>query len=229
MKKLIIALVIVLVLAVTFGTYQVLKQKNQIQELTLSNQNFKSIITARGEILVLQEQQLTTLKNLNAQDAQLIKDLKKKGVKDVSTIVQLTTENKRLKLELSYKPNTIIDTLVIKEGADLKTYLRVPLPFEHLGDPWLYAQGVVKTTGVTLDSLIVHSQPSIVLGWETKFFKKSAPIVVYQDQNPYTVVTDMSNIVIQQKPKFWKTPWWHRVEGAVLMFGTVVGVNALVK
>lgn len=164
MKKLIIALVIVLVLAVTFGTYQVLKQKGQINKLTLSTQSLKFIVGSDSLKIALQYQQITTLKNLNARDAQLIKDLKKKGIKDISTIVQLTTENKRLKLELSYKPNTIIDTLVIREGADLKTYLRVPMPFEHKGDPWLYAQGVVKTTGVTLDSLIVHSQPSIVLG-----------------------------------------------------------------
>jgi hypothetical protein len=75
--------------------------------------------------------------------------------------------------------------------------------------------------------MIVFSQPSIVLGWETSYLKKSKPIVVFQDQNPYTVVTDMNNLVIQQKPKFYKRPWWYRLEGGAMVLGSVVLLNSL--
>jgi len=229
-RVLLISILTIFGLAGLLATRYINKQEQLLSQTQDSLQTFQTIVTERGEQLVLQEQKIISLEFINKTQKALLDSLHKIGIKNVTTIVQLKTEIKRLKIELDYKPDPIIDTIIIQDGTELlKTYLKVPQYFEHSGDPWFYTNGYVKSTGVTLDSTVVFSQPSIVLGQETGYFKKAAPIVVYSDRNPYTTVIDMNNLVIRQKPRFYKTPWWYRAEGAALMFVTTIGVNALIK
>jgi hypothetical protein len=213
-----------IMIMIAIGWY--VSQKKQIVTLQKDNMSFQTTITKKDGIISTQEQQIVTYEVFKDQDAEMIKQLRKQGLKDASVIVTLQTENTRLKIEAQYKPGTIIDTLVVHDGPDLKTYLRVPLPFEFK-DQWLYYTGRVKTTGVVLDTLITYSQPSITLGWSTGFLKKSKPIVVFHDKNPYTVVTDMNNIVTQNPLKFYQTPWFHRVEGAAIAVGIGWGIKQI--
>ena len=213
-----------IMIMIAIGWY--VSQRKQIVTLQTDNMAFQTIITKKEGIISTQEQQIVTYKVFKAQDDSLIKVLRKQGLKDATVIITLQTENRRLKTEAQYKPDAVIDTMVVHDGPDLKTYLRVPLPFSFK-DQWLVYGGRVKTTGVTMDSLIVYSQPSISLGWSTGFLKKSKPIVVFHDKNPYTVVTDMNNIVIQNPLKFYETPWFHRVEGAAIAVGIGWGIKQI--
>ncbi len=222
-----IAVLVAIVLALSYFAIKLNNSEHQLSQAQDSIQTFESVVTEQGKIITKQEQRIMYAEKANDLYIKLIDSLYATGVKNVSTIINLKTEIKRLQLELSYKPDTIIDTIVVEQGTDLKTYLRVPQLFEHKNDPWFYCNGTIKSTGATIDSMIVFSQPSIVLGWETSYLKKSKPIVVFQDQNPYTVVTDMNNLVIQQKPKFYKRPWWYRLEGGAMVLGSVVLLNSL--
>ena len=138
----------------------------------------------------------------------------------------MQTENKRLKLELSYKPDSVIDTLVIHDGPNLKTYLKVPIK-AGFKDQWLQLDGTVKTTGFTMDSIIVYSEPQIVIGWSKKFLKKSKPIIDFSDKNPYTKVISMENKIIVKPVPFYRNPWFYRAEGVVVLFGVLEGVKAI--
>lgn len=231
MKKLANIALLLLLLLIIGGAIFVnikLKQKaDEIIRLKFENAKYETLIAKNGETITRQEQNIMTLKQAKDLAEDEIKSLKALGVKNASTIVWLTTENKRLKLEASYV--TPPDTIVIPgPSPDISsTYLKVPAPFHYLNDPWIVIRGTVKSTGVTIDSTIVYSKPSITLGWSTGFLKKSKPIVVWKDKNPYTTVLDMNNIVIQSKPKFYQTPMWHRLEGAAILFGIAKGVQAI--
>lgn len=213
-----------IMIMIAIGWY--ISQKKQITTLQKDNMTFQTTITKKEGIISTQEQQIVTYKLFKDQDEKMIKELRQQGLKNATVIVTLQTENRRLKTEAQYKPDAVIDTLIVHDGPDLKTYLRVPLPFSFK-DQWLSYEGRVKTTGVAMDSLIVYGQPSISLGWSTGFLKKSKPIVVFHDKNPHTVVTDMSNIVIQTSQKFYQTAWWHRLEGAVMITGVGWGLKQI--
>ena len=193
-----------------------------ITKLITQNQLYETIHVGDNEIISRQEMRIMDLET--AQRANLIdlKTLREKGVKDVQTIVNLKTEVVRLTLEACYysTPETIHDTTIINGTATVKDYLRVPQPWKF-EDNWLKVTGVVKTTGVTIDSLSSYSEPSIVLGYSTGFLKKSKPIVIFSDKNPYNIVRDMDNIVIYKKPVFYKRPWFYMLEGVA-----VVGIGA---
>jgi hypothetical protein len=185
-----------------------------ITQLTNENQNFAIIHTGDNEIISRQEQRIVDLEIAEKANLIDLKVLRAKGVKDIQTVIDLKTEIARLKLEASYNtpPEVIHDTIKVNGISTIKDYLRVPLAW-NFSDKWLKIDGIVKTTGVTIDSLFSYSEPSIVLGYSTGFLKKSKPIIVFSDKNPYNIVRDMSNVVIYKKPPFYKRPGFYVLEG----------------
>jgi len=229
--KIIIGVVFALIMLANVAGYiaGVQKQKAKDAEITrlaTENQNFYTVNVGNNEIIARQEQRIVDLQS--AEKALLIdiKALKALGVKDAQVIINLTTENKRLKLEATYTkpPEVIHDTIVVNGIPSVRDYLRVPLAWKY-ADKWSGIYGTVKTTGVTIDSSYTYSQPQLILGYSTGFLKKSKPIVVYKDLNPSVRVIDMSNIVIPQKPKFFQRPWVNKVEGALIVVAGAWGIN----
>jgi hypothetical protein len=201
-----------------------LKAYANVQDSTITM--YKTFRASDGEIINRQEQEIIDMGRYEKDDAKLIAELKARGITDASTIINLQTENKRLKLELSYKPTGHVDTVVINTGPNPGTYLRVPQIFGYK-DQWLSATGIVGTVGITLDSIIMNNQPQIVIGWTGGFFKKSQPVIDYSDKCPYVRVTSMKNIVIIKDPPFYKRPWFYRLEGALLLGGAEYGWNKI--
>ena len=218
-------LTVILALVVFYGI-QNRRLNAQLNQQKLELAKFHTEIAKDGAIIATQEQNILTLREARNQLEYDLKQLKEKGIKDATTIVWLNTEVERLKVFANYIPDTIIDTIVIQKEADLLTYLRVPRPFKF-EDQWLLVNGTVKTTGVLFDSIVTYNQPSIVIGTDKRFFKKPIPIVVYEDKNPYSKVLNMNNIIIQNKPPFYKTPMFYRLEGALLLYGVSKGITML--
>lgn len=218
LRKIGIIGIIVFIILTVIGNYIVKQMKEKedlIAILKADNQNFASIINDDQLVISRQDQRITTLNN--AVEANLIdlQALKAKGIKDAELILNLKTENARLRLEATYdKPPVIIrDTVYVDGVPQVSEYLKIPQPWKF-SDKWTSINGEVKSTGVTIDSLITYSEPSIIMGYTKGFLKKSKPIIDYSDSNPYSKVKDMTNVVIVKKPPFYKTPWFHRLEGA---------------
>lgn len=231
--KIIIGVVIALLLLANVAGYLTGKADQkakdaEISRLATENQTFQTIHIGDNEIISRQEQRIVDLESAERANLIDLRALRAKGVKDIQAIVELKTEVARLKLEASYtKPPVIIhDTVLINGKPTVNDYLRVPLAW-NFSDRWLKIDGVVKTTGVTIDSLFSYSEPSIILGWSTGFLKKSKPIIVFEDKNPHNMVKDMSNVVIYKKPPFFQRPWVNRVEGMLMILGAQWGINQM--
>jgi hypothetical protein len=232
--KLIIGVVIVvlLLIGVSFisGKIKQARWDAEINRLRVENQTYQQLVTKKGEIITIQEQRIVTLQQ--AKEAALLNlaELKDLGIKNASTIIHLQTEVERWKVEAQYGSTPIIihDTVTVDGHSIINDYLKVPQPWAFK-DQWLDIEGTVKTTGVTIDSLNSYSDLRIVLGYSRGFLKKSKPSIVFTDKNPYTVVKDMSNVVIVNKPPFYKRPWFNRLEGAALFYGGMRAYQAVTK
>ena len=213
-----------------YGVSQVKAKDKEISTLTTEAQTFKTITVGKNEIIGRQEQRITDLET--AEKAGLINtaELKAEGVKNVQTIVALKTEIDRLKLQGNFNtpPQVIHDTITQNGTLNIQDYLKVPLGWKFT-DKWTNIEGTVKTSGVVIDSLITFSEPSITLGYSRGFFQSSKPIVVFKDNNPYTKVKDMSNIVIINKPPVYKRTWFHLLEGIGIDEGLRYGIKRLSK
>jgi hypothetical protein len=234
-KIIIGAAIAVLLLALGTGFFigrKQIKAKDHIISLLVNqNQEYESTITKSNAHISTQDQFITSLKL--AQQALLfnIDSLKERGIKNVGAIVKLNTEIKRLKLEAQFTtPPVIVNDTTVDDASitlgEEKVYLRVPISWKFQ-DKWLDVNGTVKYTGVTIDKLVSYSQPSITLGYSREFLKKSKPIVVFEDKNPYTLVTNMSNVVIINKPPVYNRPWFHMLEGAAIVVAGAWGVNQI--
>ena len=211
------------------------KAKDRIIEMLVNeNQSYTTTLTQNKQYITTQDQRIVTLEMAKQALLVDIDSLKMKGIKDVSVIVKLNTEIKRLKLEASFTTppvviNDPLDMSVDDSSVSLgeeKLYLRVPINWKFQ-DRWVDLDGTVTSTGVKINKLVTYSAPSVTLGYSRGFFKKSKPIVVFEDANPYTLVTDMSNIKITKNPPFYNRPWFHMLEGAAIVVVGAWGVNQL--
>lgn len=227
-KTKIIGVIIAIIVVALFSFYikGKIDQKAKDAEITrlvTENLAFTTTINKNKAVITTQEQRIISLELAEAANLVDLKALRAKGVKDIQLVVDLKTEVARLKLEATYtKPPTIIHDTV---NANVKDYLLVPQAWSYPEDRWLKINGTITVTGVTIDSLFSYSEPSIILGYSTGFLKKSKPIIVFSDKNPYNIVKDMSNIVIYKKPPFFQRPWVNKVEGVLFVLGVQWGIN----
>jgi len=239
MKKLINRVLIALAFsALTFGTIvlinHVLKAQIEAEKEILSlkglNETMSTLITSQGRKIAQQDQHIFTLDEARKAGLITIEELKMNNLKSATTIIRLENKIKRLELELSYttKPEVIYDTIYVKDTSYVASYLRVPLGFKF-NDPWTDISGVVKTTGVTIDSISMLSKGTIMMGYSRGYFRKSKPIISYADENPYVTTTSMQNVVIVQQPPFYKRPMWYRMEGALASYLVIRGAQRVIN
>lgn len=230
--KWIIGAVIAVLLLTNLAGYLVGRKAQKTKDVTIAQLiSAKQIFeTSAKDKITRQEQRIVTLQQ--AKEALLINvaELKDKGIKDVQVIVDLKTENDRLQLQAQYasKPQVIHDTVVVNGSISIYDYIRVPMVWSF-EDKWSSIVGTVKTDGVIIDSLITYSQPNVTLGWSRGFFKKSKPLVVFSDANPYNRVKDMSNVVIISNLPFYKKPWFYQLEGVIGTLTVQYGIRRIIK
>lgn len=231
-KLLNVLFVIVLILAgmLMFNNYkkqrQIKKDRIELNQLKAENTNMTKIIASNGQVITSQKQHIFSLEEAKEADLITIQELKDRNMKDASLILRLENKIARLELEATYnnKPDTIIQTVIEKDTTYLATYLKVPMGFTF-EDEWTKVLGTVKTTGVTINELSIVSQGTIMMGWTKGYFKSSEPVITYDNKNPYITTTSMQNVVIKQKPPFYKTPMWHRLEGGLSMYLLIRGAQ----
>lgn len=145
----------------------------------------------------------------------------KKSYRQEQTIVsqrkdidRLTTEveglkkiNAQIKATIITKVDTIkvpIDNpIFITQPETGDKYLKLPAGFKKIDNEWYGFTGSISKEGtVDMDSLWVINKPTITFGIE-KFniktpFRKRDPMVVFQDENPYSSVRELSNIKLDK-------------------------------
>jgi hypothetical protein len=212
----IIPLLLLLVIVYFSGKHTQKVLNAQITMLANENQTFTNIITKDRQHITTQDQRIVTLEMAKAALLVNIDSLKTQGIKNVQVIVKLNTEIRRLELLASYTQPPVI---IHDPSAPLQgDYLKLPAPWGY-SDDWFNIIGTIGVAGVSLQRAATYSEPSITLGYSKKLFN-SKPIVVFSDKNPYTIVKDMSNIVIINKPPFYKRPGFYVLEGVAV---TILG------
>ena len=88
-------------------------------------------------------------------------------------------------------------------------------------DQW-YCLSVTADRTPMLNELTVFSEPTITLG-TTKdgLFKRPRQVVIYENQNPYVKLKDVSSLTIKEQEKWWQTTWFKVGVGVTggLVFG----------
>jgi hypothetical protein len=201
---------------------------NQLNELLADTVNhFEVIVTDQGKTISVQEQRVATLDNAIAAGLVREEELKEKDLKRLDYIVRLENEIAMHDISVDLPDSNLVvisetDT-VCPEGV----YLKVPADFFY-SDEWAKLAGTVNGPDISIRELRMINKPSIFIGYQKQgFFKPLKPVVTVEDANPYVSTFHMENVSIQQKPPFYKRPWWHRLEGAALLFGAQAIINKI--
>lgn len=187
--------------------------KNQVSKLDFKTQGYKETIAENGCRIVEQEQLI-----LSQKDGIALKILEIEKLKKIKSQVIVSTITK---IDSVFIPFAETDTFIISNnntGDSTGTYLRVPISFSIINE-WYEIAGFVNTQGINLDTLSFRNKMKITIGSKSQgLFKKSIPIVLMENENPYIQTTSMQNIVIKDELK------WYQKKGLWFGVGVVVGV-----
>jgi hypothetical protein len=131
---------------------------------------------------------------------------------------------KKVKSQVRFVTKTIVDSVFVPFSLEDTTNLdgltfemiKVPQPFS-LTDEWYSLSGKVQKKGLFLDTLSFNNKTSVTIGMESRgIFKSPRPVVVLKHENPYTYTSEMNNVVIENKLRFYdKKSFWFGT-GAVI-------------
>jgi hypothetical protein len=231
MKPLTIVIVVAVIFAcltcgLLFKITQVNKNHDQLVNLLGDTINhYEILVTKKGEQIAVQEQRIASQENAIAAGLIREEELKKQNIKQAGVVIRLTQQVERLQLQVNItNPDVVTITdkdTVCPEG----TFLRVPADFLW-EDEWTYLGGTILGPSIRVNALRVTLKPTIILGYQKpSFFKPLKPVVTVGDLNPHASIISMENVVIQNKPPFYKTTWWYRFEGALATFGILKGLS----
>ena len=125
----------------------------------------------------------------------------------------LEIENlKKVNSQVSVVTQTIVDSVFIPFQSDtLKNF--------GLYDKWYGLSGIVENRGVKLDSIYFNNDMRITIGYKKNgWFKKPSPIVKIKNENPYSRVVNMQNVVIDNPTK------WYEKKGFLIGVGLLGGI-----
>lgn len=193
---------------------------SELQTLLSDTLNhYETIVTSQGKEISIQTQRIATLDNAIAAGLVREDELKEKNLKQVTAIIRLTQEVVRLNIDMGIADAVVVTVTDTVSEMPPGSYLKVPADFFY-SDDWTLLSGVILGHTIRVDSLKIKTQPSIFLGYQKAgFFKPLKPVVTVEDKNPYVSTIYMENVIIRQKPPFYKRSWWHRLEGALIIIG----------
>lgn len=218
-NKLIIAGLIILVLLLVWKGCQLKADHDNLLNQVSNYQNgekfFKKKILDDSSTMASQTQTI-----LSQDEAIKLGLLKLEGdIKKVQSQVRQGQSVLIDSVEVPYIPNNWADTTgwmgKIKSGdssrATLDSLLAnsiiVPKTFT-LQDKWFSFDGKVRKEGLLMDSLRVHNESSVTIGWKNAGFLglKKEPMVEIKNTNPYLNVTKMNNVVVKRKKGLFQNP-----------------------
>jgi phage antirepressor YoqD-like protein len=211
-KKIYITLLVILLLlfAVSFleniskdGELNNLKQN--LQQLDLKNQKFKTELTSKGDSLSVQRQIILSQKEAINNGLIEIKRLK-----NIKSKVQVVTKTKVDSIFIPYN-QIVFDSTSRNEIPKFKSFFNYKDPKD-----WYSINGFANQKGITIDSLWVKNDYSIYIAdKKIGLFKKAKPSVLLVNKNPYTETIKMNNVVIKYDKPFYKKNWFWIAIGAV--------------
>lgn len=162
--------------------------------MQIKNGEFVTIIDDNGQKIAEQEQIILTQKD--AIDLHL---LEIERLKEVESQVSVVTQ-------------TIIDSVYVPFNND-------SIPTFSINDKWYGMSGIVENKGLVFDSLYFNNDLKITIGQKSNgLFKKTTPMVVVTNENPYSQVVSLQNVVIEEN-----TPFWER-KGFLIGLGFIGGI-----
>jgi len=221
-------IVIAAIIAIGFLVFANLSVKKEYSELNnlLADtvEQFEITITNQGTTINIQTQLIASHENAIAAGLIRESELKEKNLKQVEHIIRL--ENEIIMDDIIVDlPDSNLIVLTKPVLIDPGAYLKVPANFFYKED-WLSLNGVITGSSISVYDLRITTKPTIFIGYQkTGVFKPLRPVVTVEDLNPYVSTVRMQNVTIRQKPPFYKRPWWHRIEGAALVFGAQMLFN----
>lgn len=201
---------------------------NELETLLSDTTNhYEIVVTDQGKQINIQTQKVASLGNAIAAGLVREDELKEKNLKQLDHIVRLENQITMLEIEIALPDSDLVvitDTVTVMPPG---SYLRVPTNF-YYSDDWLRMTGMITGPQIVIRELQMTTKPSIFIGYQkVGLFKPLRPVVTVEDANPYVSTIRMENVVIRQKPPFYKRPWWHRFEGMAIMIGTQMIYNKL--
>lgn len=168
--------------------------KRQVKKLDLQQTEFITMVDKQGLLISEQEQIILSQKDAIEMNLLEIENLKK-----VNSQVSVVTQ-------------TIVDSVFIPFQSDtLKNF--------GLYDKWYGLSGIVENRGVKLDSIYFNNDMRITIGYKKNgWFKKPSPIVKIKNENPYSRVVNMQNVVIDNPTK------WYEKKGFLIGVGLLGGI-----
>jgi len=185
------------------------KLSNNVYLDSLRFYNYK---TKSGSIQTRQEQIIV---ERNEQVENLLSEVE--GLKKINSQIKIhiITKIKEVPVQVIGK------TVVISDCDSSGNFLQLPVKY-GISNKWYSAYYSIDSEGASqIDSIMFISNPKITVGYEDKgliknFFTKDIPIVVVEPGNPYTQVTSMTNITVNDRKRFYEKKGFLFVSGAVL-------------
>jgi len=226
LKPIAFGLVILALVVVFYKLRSTSINYDELQTLLSDTANhYELIVTDQGKQINIQTQKAASLQNALAAGLVREDELKEKNLKQLDHIIRLENRITMLEIEIALPDSNLVvvtDTVtVVPPGS----YLRVPTNFFY-SEEWLRMTGVITGPQIVIRELQITTKPSIFIGYQkTGLFKPLRPVVTVENANPYLSTISMENVVIRQKPPFYKRPWWHRFEGMAIVIGTQIIYN----
>ena len=198
---------------VSFNQADKIKELNNL--LGKERLEFNAIIGNNGAIIVSQEQTIASMEGIIQAGIVERDELKALNIKHLSTVVKLEQEIARLRFEAEYTSPPVIITV----PADTSEYMRIPQGYAY-NSRWMSFEGFVDRGGIVVDNFRMPNQVNFYIGTQRQgLFRPLKPVVIVENTNPHIATTRMENAIVLNKPPFYKRPWWHRLEGAAMLYG----------
>lgn len=191
------------------GLEKKLKTLNDIQN-SISNQYSEVINMQRNmdSSLVLMQKQ----KHINSIDAKLLGldkiETELGKLKKITNRISVQTAYLIKDKEKPFEPGQV-------EKFDSSSYLRLPYTVEF-GDSLYFLKFSQTLAGSRIDSLRIWDKSQIILANRKRgFFKRSEPVLYFENQNRYISSVNTQNLTIKYKPPFYERRWFNFALGGV--------------
>ena len=196
--------------------------RGKLLSMSIDNKNYVKEIDENDKEIATQSQLILTQKEALDKIGDLVDKYKK-----VDSYLNFTTETRIDSILVPYEVEVVKWIPSDSSITDLHDYIKTPLSFTKETE-WYAFNGKVKTNGLFLDSIKFFNKSMIVVGTESQgLFKKPLPIVSIKNDNPFTSVTSMQNIQVEDRRRFYdKKGFWL---GAGVCIGFLPTILNLVK
>jgi len=187
-------------------------KNNAYLDLQQTNNTITKSRDKMGREIVEQKQQVTNLKLALKQN--LIE--KEDWMKNIKSQVKIKQVTQIKEVFIPFHDTIERMVYVDSNSHDTSVYIKTPVRVSY-ADSFNYFGGRVLANGFALDSMGSLNKLRITITEKKQgLFKKPIPVVQVVSDNPKSEITDMQNVVIQEKKPFFQRYFFGVGLGAVL-------------